>query len=80
MVKLKHKADVAVTKVRQTIFTKLPKINIPITDRPFDRTVLDLVGSCYGSCGKVRLEQLYDVILAPRTVGKEAEHHATEDK
>jgi hypothetical protein len=27
---------------------------------------LDQVGRCYGSCGNVKLEQLYDVFLAPR--------------
>ena len=26
----------------------------------------DLVGFCYGSCGKVKLAQLYDLFLAPR--------------
>jgi len=27
---------------------------------------LDFVGKCYGSCGKVKLDRLYDVVLAPR--------------
>jgi hypothetical protein len=26
----------------------------------------DLVGFCYGSCGKVKLAQLYNLFLAPR--------------
>jgi hypothetical protein len=32
---------------------------------------LDRVGMCYGSCGKVGLEQLYDVFLKPRPSIKE---------
>ena len=39
----------------------------------------DFVGFCYGSCGKVKLAQLYDLFLAPRPANsKEAvkdEHH-----
>ena len=30
-------------------------------------SALDQVGRCYGSCGTVKLEQLYDLFLAPRT-------------
>jgi len=33
--------------------------------------VLDRVGSCYGSCGKVTLARLYDAIFLPRKGGKE---------
>jgi hypothetical protein len=29
-------------------------------------TALDYAGRCYGSCGTVKLERLYDVFLAPR--------------
>jgi hypothetical protein len=29
-------------------------------------TALDHVGRCYGSCGKVKVDQLYDLFLAPR--------------
>lgn len=29
-------------------------------------SALDMVGNCYGSCGKVSLAQLYDVFLRPR--------------
>ncbi len=29
-------------------------------------SALDFAGQCYGSCGKVGLERLYDVFLAPR--------------
>jgi len=29
-------------------------------------TALDHVGRCYGSCGTVKLQQLYDLVLAPR--------------
>jgi hypothetical protein len=32
---------------------------------------LDRVGMCYGTCGKVRLGQLYDVFLAPRSTRTE---------
>jgi hypothetical protein len=43
-----------------------------------DRTlkVLEHVGSCYGSCGYVSLERLYELMLLPRTInsGKEATH------
>lgn len=36
-------------------------------------TGLNYVGRCYGSCGTVKLEQLYDVLFAPRNGnGKEA--------
>jgi hypothetical protein len=36
-------------------------------------SAIDHVGRCYGSCGTVKLEQLYDVFLAPRvTKRKEA--------
>jgi hypothetical protein len=36
-------------------------------------SALDQVGRCYGSCGTVKLERLYDLFLAPRTAkGKEA--------
>jgi hypothetical protein len=36
-------------------------------------SALDHVGRCYGSCGTVKLEQIYDVFLAPRaTRRKEA--------
>lgn len=31
---------------------------------------LDRVGTCYGSCGKVELARLYDVLLRPRPTGK----------
>jgi hypothetical protein len=38
-------------------------------------SAIDHVGRCYGSCGTVKLEQLYDVFLAPRaTKRKEANH------
>lgn len=33
---------------------------------------LDFVGQCYGSCGKVRVGQLFDVFLRPRPSRKEA--------
>jgi hypothetical protein len=36
---------------------------------------LDRDGRCYGSCGTVKLERLYDAFLAPRILaGKEIEH------
>jgi hypothetical protein len=31
---------------------------------------LDWVGKCYGSCGTVKLEQLYDVVYVPRDSGR----------
>ncbi len=38
-------------------------------------TALDRHGRCYGSCGKVQLERLYEAFLAPRAIaGKEVEH------
>ncbi len=38
-------------------------------------SAMDRVGQCYGSCGTVRLEQLYDLVLAPRaTKNPEADH------
>jgi hypothetical protein len=36
----------------------------------------DHVGFCYGSCGKVKLAQLYDLFLAPRPAKKEAVNDA----
>jgi hypothetical protein len=40
------------------------------TDSRLD--VLSAIGKCYGCCGKVRLAQLYDVFLEPRSARKEA--------
>jgi hypothetical protein len=38
-------------------------------------SALDREGRCYGSCGKVKLERLYDVFLAPRSpASKEGDH------
>ncbi len=34
-------------------------------------SALDYAGSCYGSCGTVKLETLYDLVLAPRPAKKE---------
>jgi len=34
-------------------------------------SALDYVGRCYGSCGNVKIERLYDLLLAPRDAGKE---------
>ncbi len=41
-------------------------------------TALDRVGQCYGSCGKVMLAQLYDLVLTPRdsTVAEGGDHAA----
>jgi len=39
-------------------------------------SALSLVGRCYGSCGTVKLDKLYDLVLAPRDAGKEANGHA----
>ena len=39
----------------------------PICGKPGTRLrALDYVGRCYGSCGKVGLKDLHDVVLAPR--------------
>jgi hypothetical protein len=38
--------------------------------------VLDQVGHCYGTCGKVKLGQLYDVFMAPRFANGKAANHA----
>lgn len=35
--------------------------------------VMDRIGMCYGNCGKVGLNQLFDCFLAPRAAGKEAQ-------
>jgi hypothetical protein len=35
-------------------------------------SALEHVGQCYGSCGKVKLERIYDLFLAPR-IAKEGE-------
>ena len=39
------------------------------------------IGHCYGNCGKVKLEQLFDLVFAPRDKpGKEAEANDTKLK
>ena len=40
-------------------------------------SAMDRVGQCYGSCGTVRLEQLYDAVLAPRSTKKQEADHVT---
>ena len=39
-------------------------------------SALSLGGQCYGSCGKVKLAQLYDLVLTPRATGKEGQGDA----
>lgn len=42
---------------------------------------MDFCGQCYGSCGKVQLGQLYDLVLSPRSVsGKEVASDVTRGK
>jgi hypothetical protein len=39
-------------------------------------SALDREGRCYGGCGKVKLERLYDVFLAPRPQASKEGVHA----
>jgi len=39
-------------------------------------SALDFAGHCYGSCGTVKLETLYDLVLAPRPAKKETGQNA----
>jgi hypothetical protein len=40
-------------------------------------SVLDYAGRCYGSCGNVKIDQLYDVFLAPRARKSKGGAHGT---
>jgi len=39
-------------------------------------SALDHTGRCYGSCGSVKIDRLYDLVLAPRDAGKEIKSNA----
>jgi len=53
----------------------------PICRKPgTELSALDFVGQCYGSCGQVHLETLYDTVLAPRSQGVEEGVHSDASK
>ena len=39
-------------------------------------SALNYAGRCYGSCGNVKIDKLYDLVLAPRDAGKESKSNA----